>query len=217
MRSFINYEKQQLPCTVETLPSFLHCHWCHISRQRDSSEKHQESETVGRRTVVLTVHSTWTADAHTVAVLMEEQVGTVGLGYCWASHVQDLPREEPEFLWDSHTVSHCVLKTALAQTVCSTDCRKGLRAKAVLAILPFLEPIYVPSVTSSGLHGSSKSVKCPGGITKMLFHWAYNAQRCPSSTFTPGFSPDLVYLTVPGLEESPYWRKTVQEKTGPKT
>lgn len=63
--------------------------------------------------LVLTVHSSWTADADTVAVLMEEQVGTVGLGYCWASHIQELPRQEPEFLWDSHIVSHCVLKTAL--------------------------------------------------------------------------------------------------------
>uniref|UniRef100_A0A8C5JHR3 Receptor expression-enhancing protein n=1 Tax=Junco hyemalis TaxID=40217 RepID=A0A8C5JHR3_JUNHY len=105
----------------------------------------------------------------------------------------------PKFLWDSHTVSHCVLKTALAQPACRT-LQEGAQSKGSAAELAFLEPIYA----SSGLHGSSKSVKCPGGITKMLFHWAYDTQHCPSSMFTTGFSPNLVYLPVPGLEESPH-------------
>lgn len=37
----------------------------------------------------------------------------------------------------------------------------------------------------------------------------HKIQHCTGSTFIPGFSPDLVYLIVPVLEESPYSRTTV--------
>ena len=82
----------------------------------------------------------------------DEQVGTVGLGTTELCMFRGYPKRN-RFLWDSHIVSHSVLKDSSS----TQSLRHVVGSKGSAAEQAFPEPIYVHGVTSSGLPNSTES------------------------------------------------------------
>lgn len=130
----------------------------------------------------------------------DEQVGTVGLDTTEFCIFGGYPRRN-QFLWDSHIVSHSVLKDSSSTE--SLQHAVGSRGSAAEQASP--EPIYVHGVTSSGLPNSTESTAATGVSHK----WCGLGHKAQSFALAPCLSYLSVRVWI--SQQSPFSRATAQK------
>lgn len=130
----------------------------------------------------------------------DEQVGPVGLDTTEFCIFEGYPTRN-QFLWDSHIVSHSILKDSSSRE--SLHHTIGSRGSA--AEQASLEPIYVHGVTSSGLHNSTESTAATGVSHK----WCGLGHKAQSFALAPCLSYLSVQVWI--SQQSPFSRATAKK------